>query len=54
MTLVVLHVALCEICTLCDQLGQRAWKSAVLLSEVAPARAFICGNSKGSRRFQNE
>ena len=28
-----------QICTLCDQLGQRAWKSAVLLSEAAPARA---------------
>src|ERR1700743_2743005 len=34
-----------QVCALCDQLGQRAWKSALTLRETMPARTFIRGDS---------
>jgi len=41
-----------QVCALCDQLGQSAWKSAVALREAMPARAFIRGNSGDSTCFE--
>src|SRR6266702_8398133 len=41
-----------QVCTLCDQLGQRAWKSAVPLRETMPARAFLGGNAWDSTFFK--
>src|SRR5882757_5083892 len=41
-----------QVCALCDQLGQSAWKSAVPLREAMRARAFIRGNSGGSTGFE--
>src|SRR5580704_2315982 len=43
-----------QVCALCDQLGQSAWKSAVWLREAVPARAFIRGNSGDSACFKIE
>src|SRR3989442_7217555 len=40
-----------QVCALCDQLGQRAWKSAVPLRKATPARAFIRRNSRDSTWF---
>src|SRR5258705_135374 len=40
-----------QVCALCDQLGQSAWKSAVALREAMPARAFIRGNSGDAISF---
>src|SRR3989442_13223545 len=40
-----------QVCALCDQLGQRAWKSASPLREAMPARAFIRVNSADSTWF---
>jgi hypothetical protein len=37
-----------QVCALCDQLGQSAWKSPVALREAMPARTFIRGNSGNS------
>src|SRR5271154_3777602 len=41
-----------QVCALCDQLGQSAWKSAVPLREAMPARAFVRGNSGDSMCFK--
>src|SRR5580658_2760893 len=41
-----------QVCALCDQLGQGAWKSAVWLCEAMPARAFVRGNPWNSLRFK--
>src|SRR6266478_10227685 len=41
-----------QVCALCDQLGQSAWKSDVPLREAMPARAFIRGNSGNSTCFK--
>src|SRR5580658_8181458 len=41
-----------QVCALCDQLGQGAWKSAVWPREAMPARAFIRGNSGDSTCFK--
>src|SRR5216683_3424446 len=41
-----------QVCALCNQLGQGAWKSAVPLREAMPARAFIRGNSGNSTCFK--
>src|SRR6202041_2600296 len=41
-----------QVCTLCDKLGQRAWKSAFPPSESMPARAFIRANSGDSTCFK--
>src|SRR5258707_9219494 len=41
-----------QVCALCNQLGQSAWKSAVALREAMPARAFIRGNSGDSTCFE--
>jgi len=41
-----------QVCTLCDQLGQSAGKSAVALREATPARAFIHGNSGDPTCFE--
>ena len=41
-----------QVCTLCDQLGKRTWKSVVPLREAMPARAFIRGNSEDSTCFK--
>ena len=37
-----------QVCALCDQLGQSAWKSPVAMREAMPARTFIRGNSGDS------
>src|ERR1700728_4404992 len=37
-----------QVCALCDQLGQSAWKSPVALREAMPARTFIRGNTGDS------
>src|ERR1700689_663027 len=34
-----------QVCALCDELRQSAWKSTVWPREAMPARAFIRGNS---------
>src|ERR1700679_2090905 len=41
-----------QVCTLCDQLGKRAWKSTLMLREAMPARAFLRSNSEDSVYFK--
>src|SRR5580698_5652417 len=41
-----------QVCALCDQLGQSAWKSTVWLREAVPTRTFVRGNSGDSMCFK--